>query len=151
MKPILTLVAVLSLTGCDSMSGAETRYPGELLRNDPNTEAIAAPDTVVAGRPFTVTVVTQGGGCDEKGDVLTSVERMTAEVRPFDVSLYEPGGWCTAILKYFEHRATVTFAQPGTATIRAVGTGDGRGLGPPPVDAPLVTVERTVVVVPSGS
>lgn len=148
MKPVLTLAVLLSLAGCDTMAGAETRFPGTLLRNDPNYETITAPDTVVAGRPFAVAVFTVGGGCFQRGDEEVVVGSRVAEIRPFDVFVDPgPNGACTADLAYYPHAVAFAFAEPGTAVLRAIGTAGGGGFGPPAVGAPLVTVERTVVVV----
>ena len=148
MKLLLSLFLVL-LAGCDSQSDrTETRFPGNLLRNDPNIETITAPDTVVVGRSFAITVFTSGGGCFRKGDEEVAVSGLAAEIRPFDVFV-DPGpdGACTADLVYYPHTAAVTFAEPGRATLRAIGSGGEGGFGPPPVGAPLVTVERAIVVV----
>ena len=144
------LVALVALAGCDTLGSGETRFPGSLVQNALGVETISAPDTVVAGRPFDVTVVTSGGGCIRQGDVTVETVAARADVRPFNV-FRDPGrnGGCTMDFILFEHRASVTFAAPGVATVRAVGSGGERGSGPPPAGAPLVTVERTVVVVPA--
>ncbi len=148
MKPFLVLAVLCVVAGCDSMAGAESRYPGVLLRGDAFYETIAAPDTVVAGRPFAVAVFTVGGGCFQQGDEEVVVGSRDAVIRPFDVFVDPgPGGACTADLAYYPHTVAFAFGEPGVGTIRAVGSVAGGGFGPPPTGAPLVTVERTVVVV----
>ena len=143
MKLSIALTAVALLAGCDSQSaGTETRFPGTLVQNALGVETLAAPDMVVAGRPFTVAVVTAGGGCVRQGDV----EVAKVDVRPFDVFVDPgPGGACTRDLIYFEHTATVTFRTPRTATVRAIGS-DASSFAPQSGLVPVV-VERRVVVV----
>lgn len=140
---------VLTLAACDTASdAAATRIPGELVRNEPAYPALTAPDTVVAGRPFTVTSYTAGGGCFRPGDTEVTVAGSEAEVRPFDL-FHDPGphGACTADLAYYPHTATVSLPREGVATLRAVGTAGRPGFGPPTDQTPRVTVERSVVVV----
>ena len=152
MKPILALAALALLAGCDSAGGGETRVPGELVRNEFDFPALAVPDTVVVGQQFTATTFTIGGGCYRIGDTEATVGNVSAEVRPFDLFLDPgPNGACTADLAYFPHTATFAFRQPGTATVRVVGTAGRSGFGVPTAETPRVTIEKTVVVVARGT
>lgn len=148
MRYAFATAALLLAPGCDTAPGGDAaRVPGEIVRNAPDYPALTAPDTVVAGRPFTITTFTAGGGCFRQGDTETAVAGAVAEARPFDL-FYDPGpnGACTADLAYYRHTATVTLARPGSATVRVVGTAGRSGYGPPTAETPLVAVEKTVVV-----
>ena len=151
MKSFLLAAAVFAVvptTGCDSADAGETRAPGVLVQNPPDYPALTAPDTVVVGRPFTVTTFTAGGGCVRKGDTEVAVTSLMAEIRPFDLFV-DPGpdGACPAFLTYYPHTATFAFQETGTATVRVLGAAEPSGFGPPLAAAPLVTVEKAVVVV----
>ncbi len=148
MKPLALLAAGLTLAACDTSGADALRIPGELVQNTPDYPALAAPDTVVAGRPFTATATTAGGGCFRQGDTELAVSGQTAEIRPFDF-YFDPGprGACTADFAYYPHAATITFMQPGPATVRAVGTRGRPGFGGPTAETARVTVEKAVVVV----
>ena len=144
----LCALAAASLAACDTVGVAPTPYPAVLHRNDPYYETITAPDTVVAGQPFVAVVRTSGGICARQGDTTTRVSGRVAEITPTDLAGTDPDAFCAAILTIFEHRAEVVFAEPGPATIRAVGASD---YAPPgsAVVVERVEVERAVVVLPA--
>lgn len=126
MKSALALAALALLTGCDVLSGpdfSESRQVAALVLSDPYTETLSAPDTVVAGVPFEITVLTVGGGCVKLGDTELSVEPQMAELRPYDRVLTPRGenAACTLELTYLPHTVLVTFSEPGRAVVRAVG------------------------------
>jgi hypothetical protein len=80
------------------------------------SELAEVPESAVAGEPFEVMVVTFGGGCITQDGTEVDVSGLEVDVRPYDL---ESGGEvCTAELRLFEHRATVTVAVPGTAEVR---------------------------------
>ncbi len=148
MKLLFLLAAGLTLAACDTSGADALRIPGELSQNEPAYPALVAPDTVLAGRAFTVSAFTIGGGCFRSGDTEVVLSGQAAEIRPFDL-FFDPGpnGACTADIGFYPHEAAVTFGQPGRATVRAVGTAGRPGFGAPTAATPRVTVERTVVVI----
>lgn len=146
MRSLLTLSALLALAGCDTLSGPgfETvRLLGHPALSSQEVEALAAPDTVVAGEPFEVTVVTDGGGCHVRADgVEVDASGEALELRPYDIVQIPVSSRaaCTAILRHFPRTATVVLQEPGRRLLRVVG-----GSGPDPESNPVV-VERAVVV-----
>jgi hypothetical protein len=101
---------------------------------------IEVPSVVSRGVDFEVAVRTFGGGCVTQGDTEVSIAGRTAEVRPFDifVTRLPPNGACTNELRYFPHRATLRFAEAGTAVVHI------RGRAQPGDD--VIVVERLVQV-----
>ncbi len=92
----------------------------------------------MAGVPFTATVVTQGSGCAERAETDARVAGRIAEIRPYDTLLDRGAQACPDIYITVPHPATLVFATPGVATVRAVGSARREA---------TLTVERTVVVV----
>ena len=144
----LCTLAAASLAACDTVGAGPTPYAGVLYQNDPYTETITAPDTVVAGQPFVAVVRTSGGGCERQGDTMARVSGRVAEITPTDLTIADSNTACTAILQVFQHRAEVAFAEPGPATIRAVGASEF-ALPGSAVVVERVEVERPVVVLPA--
>ena len=139
----LVLLGVVAGVACSSTTG-----PGEFKRErqlavirfyqDPML--IEVPSVVSRGVDFEVAVRTFGGGCIAQGDTEVSIVGRTAEVRPFDVFVTQlpPNGACTDDLRYYLHRATLRFTEPGMAIVRV------RGRAQPGND--IVVVERVVLV-----
>ena len=101
---------------------------------------ITAPDSVVAGTPFEITVNTYGNGCVGLGETRVTVTGLTAEIEPFDwVVTPHPGAFCTDELNRFSHVATVEFVEKGTATLRVRGRRGGPG-------GKVLEVERSIAV-----
>lgn len=97
---------------------------------------VQAPDTVEAGTTFGVTVRTYGDGCVTRGEIRVEQDGPIAIVRPYDV--HSGASVCTQELRMFDHRATISVDEPGTAEIRV----HGREL---PADSAMV-ITRSVVV-----
>lgn len=148
MKHLALLLLLASLAACDTDGAEAARYPGVLYQNDPLTETITAPDTVVAGQSFVATVRTVGGGCERLGDTTTRVTGRVAEITPTDFSTSGPDGACATILRVFEHQAEVVFAESGTAVIRAIGA-SVTAPNDETVIVDRVEVERHVAVLPA--
>ena len=115
------LLAVLA--ACQHPTGQDepTRRLGTIqFHSDPVW--IVAPASVQAGVPFTVQVITYGGGCVTQGDTEAAVTGSEAQVTVYDwVTEPGPNEACTLELRWFEHTATLQFAQAGAATLRVRG------------------------------
>ena len=98
---------------------------------------IHLPDTTVANAPFTVGIITYGGGCNRKGSTEVTINGMTATVEPYD-SVHTAAEVCTLQLDQYFHEATLHFAERGIAIVRVTGM-------VAPADT-LLTVTRNVVV-----
>ncbi len=98
---------------------------------------IDLPDTVAANSPFTVGVITYGGGCKRKGSTEVMVDGLTAAIEPYD-SVHPAPEVCTTELELYLHKATLHFAERGTAIVRVTGMVE-------PADT-VLTVTRDVVV-----
>ena len=121
VRPLLASLAVLTLASCDFSSEPEyARRPGELVQSESSPITFPIPGDVRRGVPVDVTVVTQGGGCEEQGDTEVAVGDGGVEIRPFDRTRVS-SRVCGAILKIFPHTVSVTFSEAGPAIIRAVG------------------------------
>ena len=146
MKPLLAVALLAALAGCDTLSGPDfetVRQLGHPTLSSQEVEPLAAPDTVVAGEPFEVTVVTDGGGCHVRADgVEIDASREAVELRPYDIVRVPVSdrAACAAILQFLPRTAVVVLAEPGRRLLRVVG-----GSGPNPESNPVV-VERVVVV-----
>lgn len=138
---MIALLALSSRCG-PTASAAPERQPGTLEFYG-DSARIHVPDTVTAGAAFEVRVTTYGGGCMQKGETDVYVRGHMAEIRPYD---YEPTGRgmvCPDILVLYNHTATVTFAEPGEATIRIHGWKKPENT--------FLTVRRSTIVRPSPS
>jgi hypothetical protein len=108
--------AAAALLAACSIVGPDEREQLGLIQVLPAWPAeVTVPAAAVRGEPFTVTVVTQVGGCVNGGPTRVRTRGLTADVRPYDV--HNGGRVCPADIGWAEHTATLTFDQPGTATI----------------------------------
>lgn len=141
MRSILrrTSLAALALAAACSSTGAnrEVRELGSIDYYETAVE-VTVPATVHAGAPFTVRVVTWGGGCTRAGDTEATVSGAVADVSPYDLRIDGPGVACPDILRSLTHEATLRFDAPGTATVRVHGRREPSG--------DRLTVTRTVTV-----
>lgn len=130
------LCFVAALAGC-SLVGPDDRERLGIIQILPSQPArVTVPETAEIGEPFTVMVVTHGGGCLSPGPTRVQREGMAATVRPYDV--HTGGDVCPADVRLYEHTATLRFDQPGTATVHFQGIGHPGG--------EVVTVTRTVTI-----
>lgn len=108
-----------SSDGVANGSGPSERVFGTIeFYSDP--VRVVVPSSVQQGQPFVVTVVTYGGGCIEKGETDVEVEALQAEIRPYDYDIspaLPTNGGCTDELNLYEHTATLSFEETGTADI----------------------------------
>lgn len=77
---------------------------------------VTVPETAMVGEPFSVTVVTYGDGCIEKGETDVRLEPLRAEIRPYDYNV-TPGSECPDILNTHGHKATLSFTEVGEAEV----------------------------------
>jgi len=88
---------------------------------------VEVPVSVRRGQPFTVTVVTYGGGCIDKGETKVEVEALRAEVRPYDYNTSPIERICTDELRSHKHTATLSFEEAGAAEIVFYGLKEDAG------------------------
>jgi hypothetical protein len=135
IRRFLTLSAAAAvLAGCSVLGPDGREQPGIIDPSSPG--AVTVPATAQRGEPFTVTVITHGGGCLQQGPTRVRVRGSTAEVRPYDV--HNGGRICPADVQLYEHTAALRFDEPGTATVRV----HGRGMP----DGGMAVITRTVTI-----
>lgn len=136
MRISISLAAAALLAACSLVDpgGGERLGIIQMLPSAP--AQVTVPGTAQRGEPFTVTVITHGGGCLRRGPTRVRRDGMTAVVRPYDV--HDGGKVCPADVALYEHTATLRFDQPGTATVQF------QGIGYP--EEAVVTVTRTVTI-----
>lgn len=106
---------------------------------------IEAPDTVLVGQSFEVTVNTIGpSGCWAEDGLDLAVNAPLIQLTAWD--RHSGAEVCTTILRFLSHTATVSLGQPGEWTIRASGR---RVRGEEEAEFPL-TAERTIHVRPAN-
>jgi anthranilate phosphoribosyltransferase len=137
MKNLLWTGAAAALLAACSVTGSEAGERLGIIQMLPtHPAAVTLPTAVGRGEPFEVTVISHGGGCVRQGPTRVRINGSTAEVRPYDID--SGNSVCTADVAEYEHTATLRFDQPGTATVRIIGTGYP---GPE-----TITVTRTVTI-----
>jgi hypothetical protein len=109
-----------------------------LYNDDPRVE-ISAP-----GRVVQVAVTTNGGGCLSKGNTVTRVSSLQADVTPWDYTA-PPGTACTRQLVSVRHTATLLFDRAGEAVIRVHGL-DASTANATKLRGDTIVVQRTVRV-----
>ncbi|MEW5931336.1 MAG: hypothetical protein AB1941_28045 [Gemmatimonadota bacterium] len=119
----LAVPALLALAACGGglSDPGSRRVPGVIDTGGGGDRALAVPDTVAAGAPFTVAVTTFGSSsCTRPDGAELEVRGLVAEVVPYD---REAAGArvCTDDLAPFPRDVTVRFASPGRATVRVRG------------------------------
>jgi hypothetical protein len=149
LSPFALLAAIAVAGGtCTEPTGPDRRVvdgvvyerrPSVLVFAGGEAVRVTSPDTVTAGVPFPVTIVTYGGGCILLGETAVAVSGLFAELRPFEWFVTPSANVaCTDDIRRLEHTATVTFPTAGRATLRVL----GRQLP----DEGTVSVERAIVV-----
>lgn len=112
---VLGTVLLLPLTSCRAATGYE-RVQGTIAFYGAPVQ-IKVPAQVTRGEPFTVSVLTQVGGCLEPGATEVRVEGLRADVTPYDKDFTTAGIPCTADVEFYTHTATLSFEEAGTAEI----------------------------------
>jgi hypothetical protein len=130
---------ILEFSAGTASTAAQTSVPETL------SGSIEAPDTVQAGESFPVTVRTVGlDGCWEPVMEDVSVSGLVADVIPFDSAEAPEGAACTAALELLDHGFSLTFDEPGEATIRVEGR---RVVGRDFEEVEPISMEEQVTVV----
>jgi hypothetical protein len=81
-----------------------------------------APDTVTAGEPFGLTVVTIGpNGCWREGGMTVERTETVVEMTPYDRFSGGRGIACTDMIAVLPRNLTLRFDAPGSATLRVRG------------------------------
>jgi hypothetical protein len=139
-----TRLAFLTLAAACSPTASGNGYVRELgfLELYGSPLEVTVPENVRTGEPFTVTVVTRGGGCTTAGDTEVALGGAAADVSPYDLTATGPNVACPDILRAFTHEATLRFDALGTATVRVHGRREPGG--------ETITVTRTVNVRATG-
>lgn len=136
---ILSLLLILSLAACNNV----VREEGVISLYENTEEVVFAPETVQAGRPFSVTVQTFGDGCVEASDMEVTVTGNLAVLVPYDLVTIPSGDrFCPLVLKRPVHTAQITFEELGSATLRVKGM--RRDNANP--DGVMTTIEKTIQV-----
>jgi hypothetical protein len=137
---LLVLSGSLALGACDLVSGPGGRRAGvlewdrtstrrslatspDLSRvGEPTQTAVSVPDTVTAGKAFTVTVRTKGvDGCWEAAGTEVEQGASSAVVIPYDRAAKNHDYACSDSNIEIDHSVELTFAHPGEAIIRVRG------------------------------
>jgi len=129
MAKLLSMVVGLCLVlACSSPTGAPVRRLGMIGGTNFTMDMkIEVPDSVLRRRPFDISVRTMGNGCVSFGGTEVQVTGRTVDFRPFDLDVgldLPKNSVCTAILLFFEHRASVQFDEAGRVTVRLHGLFD---------------------------
>ena len=107
-----------------------------------DTSSVSLPAAARVGVPFSITVVSFGGGCIAHGETELTVHELEAEVRPhrYEAVRLPPNVACTMELRIYRDTVSVEFGEPGEATVRIVGIRR-------PGDTPYL-IERRLPVLP---
>ena len=111
-------ILLVATAACDPVGPIENRVVGSMEKAPSGLYPVLVPDSVPSAQPFEVILTTAGGGCMRSGDTETTIEGWVATVTPYDIQLIPPSGTiCDSNLTFFEHRALLTFSEPGPVTI----------------------------------
>jgi hypothetical protein len=122
MTRVFPFGLVALVLGCDSLTGPEEkRVAGIIAGVNPDDPHIVVPDTVQAGKAFTVAVRTYGlKGCVRKGETEIQAGDREAVVLPYNVKLAGDNA-CSDVMQVLEHTATLQFNRTGTARVVVIG------------------------------
>ncbi len=112
---VIPVFVGLLIGACGILGLDEKRVIGQLL-NRPIEDVLVVPDAVLVGEPFTVTVVTTGGGNDRKGETEVRIQGNVATITPYDYK-YTGGGDVLTIQYIWTHTASVRFVEVGEAQV----------------------------------
>jgi heat shock protein HslJ len=124
---------------------ASALVPGILDFNAADSQpVVTAPENVVTGEDFEVTITTFGGGCEEAGPVSAIQTLDGATIFVYDeTTATHPGVVCTTILKQLPHTVTLRFDEPGEKLLQIWGRRVSPEAGP--LGEPTVIEHRIVV------
>jgi hypothetical protein len=130
-------LATLLIPNCANITGSGWERRIGYLDAHLGIPVLQTPDSVVAGKPFTVQVTTLGNSCTRPDGAEVESDPnlpLLRVIRPFD--LHRTEGVCMDIGRALTREVTVRFDQPGEATIRVVG--DSHPDSPNQFEAPVV-------------
>jgi hypothetical protein len=113
--PLVPILAML-LTSCDSAVDPARDWREFMAA----VSAVAVPDTVALGTPFTVAATSSGSSCEKKGEMrVLSSSGMRYEVAAFDFTVTRDRDLapCQDILQWFAHAITLIYGTPGEGTV----------------------------------
>lgn len=120
MKKIFVLLSAAAvLAGCEVFE-AETETDLGVVFLSGTPFQIGIPDTVAAGEPFQVNVLTYGNSCVEFARTEIETDGSFTEIRPYDRRDTESDD-CVNNSTAIAHPVTLRFGATGRATVRIVG------------------------------
>lgn len=121
----LSVAAVLTVgvVGCSLLTADEwVRRTGALAPSHTHAQAVVVPGTARVGVPFTITVATVGSGsCVRPSGASVEVVGLTATVVPMDEVYVGGRHACTDDLVSYPRTVTLTFMEPGSASVQVSG------------------------------
>lgn len=115
------LIVLCILGGCGLLSPEDERVPSVLEHLNLDLPfQFHAPDTVVAGTEFGVSLRTYLGGCSEPGSVKVEVSGLVAILSPEDIRA-SGRDVCPLGIRNFTYDLDLRFDGPGTGSIRVRG------------------------------
>lgn len=137
---LIIMLAGAALAGCEVPTGLRGSRRVGILEWRPHTStvlparvrlnraasvdhaAVAAPDIVTAGVPFTATVTTIGADyCWQAADAKVEMDDATAVITPYDSVLDDPDIGCAHAHRELLHPVRLRFTRPGEAVLRVHG------------------------------
>ena len=135
---LFLLMPLITITSCDDPTGPKEERKIGVIAFYSDPVVITVPDTVLLGDPFSVSVRTYGDGCVSEDGTEVESTSLSFQITPYDVLTLGRGVICPAIVRHFDHTATLTATQSGTAQI----TFHGRQL---PGELPISEIREVVV------
>lgn len=114
MHRIIQVFLLLITAACGILGLDEQRVVG-MIDREYLSEYVVVPDTVQQNVPFSVTVITMGGGCDRRTETALFLEGRVATMVLFEV--HKLGRNCADALGFFEHTADIVFEQVGRGEV----------------------------------
>lgn len=158
-KVAVLLLGAVAAGGCDMLTEPEAGWqvmgiiawePVDVppqMALEPGLHAVVAPDTVLAGVPFTVTITTVGvNACWRPDGAAVGMSQGSLLVTPLDRVLASDGRGpqpCTGTPLALPRTLQLLISQPGTATLRVQGR---RVVGGDVPGAATITLEHPIVV-----
>lgn len=141
---IASVLVVIALAGCveGPTEGGWISVLGVIPPETLHDQALAVPGSARVGVPFSITVATIGSSnCIRPMSASLHVDQLAASVYPFDLRYVGAGANCLDDAVLHPRSATITFQEPGEATVTVV------GIHPDVPDQKMV-VERVIQVEP---
>jgi hypothetical protein len=131
------------LAGCGVLGPDETRtrFVGFV---SPGQGSVSIPDSARVGAPFTVSITTDGGGCDESGYIdVAYYQDGVIGLTPYDYLVKRDGLNCFSLLRSLTKNVQITIGTAGKTSIDIKTKRRGGGL---PYEGVDLTITRSVYV-----